>query len=42
MAGGGVMGRLRKWFMAKEQYMRAFPEMPKGAPREKDLFEGII
>jgi len=42
MAGGGVMGRLRKWFMAKEQYMRAFPEVPQGAPREKDLFEGII
>jgi N-acetyl-1-D-myo-inositol-2-amino-2-deoxy-alpha-D-glucopyranoside deacetylase len=41
MAGGGVMGRLRKIFMAKEQYMRAFPVVPQGAPREKDLFEGI-
>ncbi len=41
ISGGGVMGRIRKYFMAKEQYMRAFPPVTKGARREKDLFEGI-
>ena len=41
LTGGGLMGRLRKSMMAKEQYMRAFPEVPQNMPREKDLFEGI-
>lgn len=36
----GVVGKLRRWFAAKEDFMRAFPEAGPGL-RERDLFEGV-
>lgn len=41
MIGGPVLGQLRRWFASNESFMRAFPEPEKGAPIERDLFEGI-
>jgi N-acetyl-1-D-myo-inositol-2-amino-2-deoxy-alpha-D-glucopyranoside deacetylase len=40
-SGGGLLGWLRRQFMAREQYMRAYPEALKGEKRIKDLFAGI-
>jgi LmbE family N-acetylglucosaminyl deacetylase len=41
MIGGPVLGQLRRWFAASENYMRAYPEPAPGTPIERDLFEGI-
>jgi LmbE family N-acetylglucosaminyl deacetylase len=41
LSGGGLMGRLRRVFMAKEQYMQASPPPQPGDKRKKDLFEGL-
>jgi LmbE family N-acetylglucosaminyl deacetylase len=41
MLGGPVLGRLRRWFLSSENYMRAYPEPKPGTPVERDLFEGV-
>jgi LmbE family N-acetylglucosaminyl deacetylase len=38
-SGGGIIGRIRHFFGARDQFMRAYPPATKF--REKDLFEGI-
>lgn len=40
-SGGGLLGRLRRWLLAKEQYMLAFPTPRPDEKRKKDLFEGL-
>ncbi len=42
MIGGPVLGRLRRWTMSTENYMRAYPEPKPGMPVERDLFEGVV
>lgn len=41
MTGSGIIGRLRRLFFSKEQYMAAYPEFPPGTPVLHDLFTGI-
>jgi len=38
---GGLLGRLRRQFAAKETFMRAYPPA-NGRIRERDLFEGVV
>jgi LmbE family N-acetylglucosaminyl deacetylase len=38
-SGGGIVGRIRRLFGAKDLYMRAYP--PAGKQKEQDLFEGL-
>jgi N-acetyl-1-D-myo-inositol-2-amino-2-deoxy-alpha-D-glucopyranoside deacetylase len=40
-SGGGLMGRVRRWLLAKEQYMLAYPIPRPDEKRKKDLFEGL-
>ncbi len=42
MIGGPMLGRLRRWAMSTENYMRAYPEPKPGMPVERDLFEGVV
>ncbi len=37
----GLLGRLRRWTGATEQFMRAFPLPQMGEERENDLFAGL-
>ncbi len=41
MTSSGWIGKLRQWFLAKEQYMRAYPPAAAGEKRATDLFAGI-
>lgn len=41
ITGTGLIGKLRRWFMAEEQYMRAYPVPGKGEKRVRDLFAGV-
>lgn len=41
MTSSGWIGKLRRWFMAKEMYMRAYPVVVPGEKRVTDLFAGL-
>lgn len=41
LTGVGIFGALRRWLFSKDVFIRAFPPVEKGTPREKDLFEGL-
>jgi LmbE family N-acetylglucosaminyl deacetylase len=42
LTGSGIIGKLRRWLMAREQYMRAYPEVRKGEAVVNDLFAGVL
>lgn len=41
MTSSGFIGLLRRWFLAKEMYMRAFPPVQDGEKKSSDLFAGL-
>lgn len=40
-SGGGLVSQIQRFFLSKDWFMRAFPEVIDGEPIEKDLFSGL-
>lgn len=41
LTGVGIFATIRRWLFSRDVFIRAYPPVERGAPRERDLFQGV-